>query len=233
MTDNSELLGRVERLEGLLEKATKGPWSFDRDWHRLPTIFGSNGKTIIAIVEKRGFKEATPEPAANADLIYSAVNALPILLPQLRALMEERDRLREAVEPFAKERLSTEPGVSDLLHRSPSEQMRVQAGAMEMRDANILRARSALSVSHVREGENPATPEQGGRVMDVGDRVIVWPSGGLGLEYLATIERINGSKATVRPVGCALSKPAWADSRRARSVNLTSLSIAVVDGEQL
>lgn len=57
----------------------------------------------------------------------------------------------------------------------------------------------------------------------VGERVLVVPSPGRGLQYVATIERLGNSRATVRPVDRALSKPGWCDSRRARSVKLTSL----------
>lgn len=49
---------------------TPGPWSFDSDWYRIPTILGANGK-IVASVEKDK-REATPERAANARLIAAA-----------------------------------------------------------------------------------------------------------------------------------------------------------------
>lgn len=59
-----------------------------------------------------------------------------------------------------------------------------------------------------------------------GDRVVVWPGPGRGLDYPAIVEKVKGDRATVRPVGPALSQPAWANSRRARSVKLTSLEKA-------
>lgn len=57
----------------------------------------------------------------------------------------------------------------------------------------------------------------------VGDRVTVHPGPARGLSYEATVERINGDRATVRPVGFAQSQPAWAGSVRARSVRLSML----------
>ena len=62
---------------------TPGPWRFDGDWHRLPTIFGP--KKAIATIEKTGFpnrSDHTPEQAANACLIAAA----PELLAALRWL---------------------------------------------------------------------------------------------------------------------------------------------------
>lgn len=60
----------------------------------------------------------------------------------------------------------------------------------------------------------------------VGDRVIVHPGPAAGLEYHAIVERLTATRATVRPVDVALSKPAWCNSRRARSVRLSMLSRA-------
>lgn len=58
-----------------MTKHTPGPWSFDRDWCRLPTIFGADGKKI-AIVEKTSRNEHTSEQAANARLIEAAPDLL-------------------------------------------------------------------------------------------------------------------------------------------------------------
>ena len=55
--------------------------------------------------------------------------------------------LREALEPFARMRLSTEAAVSHLIGLSPAEEMRRHAAAVEQRDADIIRAREALRTS--------------------------------------------------------------------------------------
>lgn len=57
----------------------------------------------------------------------------------------------------------------------------------------------------------------------IGDTVIVWPQPGRGLAYRAIVEKVGSERATIRPIGAALSQPAWADSRRARSVKLTTI----------
>ena len=53
--------------------------------------------------------------------------------------------LEEALRPFAHLRLSTEPEVSDLLHRSPASEMRLHAERIEQRDAAIRKARTTVS----------------------------------------------------------------------------------------
>lgn len=63
---------------------TPGPWRFDGDWHRLPTIFGANGETV-ATIEKDGFPERhhrSPAQADNARLIAAA----PELFEALRGV---------------------------------------------------------------------------------------------------------------------------------------------------
>lgn len=59
----------------------------------------------------------------------------------------------------------------------------------------------------------------------VGSRVRVHPGQGQGLSYEAIVEEIGGDNAKVRPVGVALTKPAWAGSVRARRVGLIRLEI--------
>lgn len=72
-------------------------------------------------------------------------------IPGWRDELSERTRLlarmaaiEEALRPFAGMRKSTEPEVSDLLNRSPSEQLRRQAELTERRDREIDNARLAL-----------------------------------------------------------------------------------------
>lgn len=53
--------------------------------------------------------------------------------------------LEAALRPFAAMRQSTEGEVSDCLWRSPAEEMRISAGRIEKRDADIRAARAALT----------------------------------------------------------------------------------------
>lgn len=62
--------------------------------------------------------------------------------------------------------------------------------------------------------------------LTVGDRVVVLPQPGRGLDYPAIIERISDGWAVVRPVNVALSSPAWANSKRARRVKIGKLVAA-------
>lgn len=59
---------------------TPGPWSFDHDWTRLPTIFAADGKTKVAIVEKAERNKPTPAQQADARLIAAAPKMLAALL---------------------------------------------------------------------------------------------------------------------------------------------------------
>lgn len=65
---------------------TPGPWRFDRDWRRIPTIFGADGRQMIATVEKHkhlpngcGMQEDLPEREGNARLIAAAPDMLAAL----------------------------------------------------------------------------------------------------------------------------------------------------------
>lgn len=69
------------------------------------------------------------------------------MLGQTAAIQATEARMaaiEEALRPFAGMRKSTEPEVSDLLNRSPSEQLRRQAELTERRDREIDNARLAL-----------------------------------------------------------------------------------------
>lgn len=58
---------------------------------------------------------------------------------------EALGELYEALEPFARMNLSTEPEVSDCLLRSAGEEMRRAAARLDERDEAIRRARIALA----------------------------------------------------------------------------------------
>jgi hypothetical protein len=111
----------AERLEALLAKAT-------------PPVWIADGKDIV---HADGPQAWGKKEVANVALIVEAVNALPTLLARMAAI-------EEALRPFAGMRKSTEPEVSDLLNRSPSEQLRRQAELTERRDREIDNARLAL-----------------------------------------------------------------------------------------
>lgn len=59
---------------------TPGPWSFDRDWSRLPTIFGVDGKTKVATIEKLTRDTHTPEQEGDAYLIAAAPDLAAALM---------------------------------------------------------------------------------------------------------------------------------------------------------
>lgn len=59
-------MNEISKLSG----HTSGPWSFDGDWHRIPTIFGADGRKVASVEKDK--REATPERAANAQLISAA-----------------------------------------------------------------------------------------------------------------------------------------------------------------
>jgi len=64
---------------------------------------------------------------------------------ELSAANERAEALLSASQYFAQERLSSEPMMSDLLYRSPADQMRLQADKLEERDTAIRKLRAALS----------------------------------------------------------------------------------------
>lgn len=68
------LLALVDAKDDLAElweiagRATEGPWRFDNDWWRIPSIHGPDGKDV-ASVPKTGHpqrNDCTPEQEANA-----------------------------------------------------------------------------------------------------------------------------------------------------------------------
>jgi len=86
MTDE-ELEGLAARLEQLAGRATFGPWSFDHDWHRIPSIVGRD-KVCVAHIVKAGFpnrEDHTTAQEADAKLIVELRNNLPTILAALRA----------------------------------------------------------------------------------------------------------------------------------------------------
>lgn len=66
-------------------KHTEGPWTFDRDWNRIPTIIGADGSLVADIrkssVNKGGGVVDMPEREANARLIAAAPELLAALIP--------------------------------------------------------------------------------------------------------------------------------------------------------
>ena len=77
----------TQQLAELDRTMTAGPWSFDGDWYRLPTLFAGDGRTKIAILEKTGDGRNrdghTPDQAANAEGIAKLRN----LIPEIRAAL--------------------------------------------------------------------------------------------------------------------------------------------------
>jgi hypothetical protein len=91
-----DLAGVVEKLKGLLAKATPGPWRQMEQW-----IGASSGPPPIA-TSHQDYATAPggthhAEALANAALIVEAVNALPSLLPALEALAAREAAMREAI----------------------------------------------------------------------------------------------------------------------------------------
>jgi len=140
----SEAERLAERLEELLAKATPGPWRVEHStiswWLVSPKDMSR--QMVSGVLPQDTWhmtrdQRADCEAMSNATLIVEAVNGLPTLLARIAAL-------EEALRPFAGMRKSTEPEVSDLLNRSPSEQLRRQAELTERRDREIDNARLAL-----------------------------------------------------------------------------------------
>lgn len=85
---------RLAELKRIAEAAAQGPWTVNFRWGRKTTI---NGRQRFPIADTgtapRGEANDRREEA-NADLIVSAVNALPDLLATLEAQAAELERLR-------------------------------------------------------------------------------------------------------------------------------------------
>lgn len=82
---------------------TPGPWIFDNDWRRWPTVFGSDG-IKVAIIEKDktidSFVYELPERFANARLIAAAPDMLAALKDVVAVAdrkTDEFDRARAAI----------------------------------------------------------------------------------------------------------------------------------------
>ena len=62
---------------------TAGPWTFDRDWKRIPTIIGADGSLVADIrkssVNEGGWVVDMPEREANARLIAAAPDLMAAL----------------------------------------------------------------------------------------------------------------------------------------------------------
>ncbi len=80
-------------------KHTPGPWTFDRDWRRIPMIFGADGMPVASIEKGITLKGIPVEPhcEANARLIAAAPDLLAAIInsddahwtPAMRAAMHK------------------------------------------------------------------------------------------------------------------------------------------------
>ena len=79
--EQEEVTAAIERLKGLLEKATPGPWTLEcgDHSHRYVCVTGENEQTVHYKYGS-GTKASADQDEANAALIVAAVNALPKLL---------------------------------------------------------------------------------------------------------------------------------------------------------
>jgi hypothetical protein len=85
VTDSAALLALVGDIAGLLEK---GAPESDSGWY--VTHYLANGLSVVGDGLSSGIFPIKCE-GPQADLIVAAFNALPILLPAIKALIEERD----------------------------------------------------------------------------------------------------------------------------------------------
>lgn len=65
------------------------------------------------------------------------------------------------------------------------------------------------------------------RRLERGDKVRVHPSAGRGCSYLARVDMVTltGPKVRIKPIGAALTQPAWCSSTRARWVSITKVEL--------
>lgn len=56
-----------------MSEHTPGPWAFDGDWHRIPTIFGAYGETVASV------EKGHANSIGNAKLIAAAPKMLTAL----------------------------------------------------------------------------------------------------------------------------------------------------------
>jgi hypothetical protein len=69
--------------------ATPGPWRFDHDWRRIPSIIGADGNQVASIEKdftKDGWVKDLPEREANALLIASCPDMLAAHVENARIL---------------------------------------------------------------------------------------------------------------------------------------------------
>lgn len=133
-------------LADLIEKAAAqhGRW---RVWDDKFTVFSSIPEELLAAVERLQRELHTMQTAGIIEVAVRNSNVAEYMNHwEARATAAEASlvKAREALKPFAAMRLSTEPGVSDLVLRSPAEEMRRQAEAVEAHDRAILAARAIL-----------------------------------------------------------------------------------------
>lgn len=88
---DDDLMALVGRLEGLLEKAIRTPWVRANLASITTRILPATMRGAPYEMEERQYRG----PADDV-FVTEAINALPILLPAIKALVEERDEARSA-----------------------------------------------------------------------------------------------------------------------------------------
>lgn len=69
------------------------------------------------------------------------------------------------------------------------------------------------------------------RRLERGDKVRVHPPGGRGCSYFARVDMVtlSGPKVRIKPIGAALTQPAWCNSTRARWVSTSKVELVAED----
>jgi hypothetical protein len=163
MAESGKVIARIPALEwqsivGAMASSAKPPVS-QEEVERVGRIIDSeaweardDGRDVFGTLWGVRREWAMVRAGAILEALSSRAPSLP----------DEAERLREALAPLAAMRLSTEPEVSDLVLRSAGAEMRRRAEMLDKHDADILRARAALSPQDGPAKEQTA-PDGGGR----------------------------------------------------------------------
>lgn len=127
MTGMSDLTKLVERLKALEAKGTPRPWMLyrasDARAHELYSQHAYCGASHhkICEIEHHGWdakiaKDVSVAQLENAELIESAVNALPALLSAIDRLSTQVEELRGALAKFAEDEDACNSNVPDARH---------------------------------------------------------------------------------------------------------------------